>query len=167
MPGCTRPPFWGGCPHCQMHYTRLRRNGSLEARRPLRVTRGTCIADGCEDLDEGAAGYCPKHATRVRRHGAPETVLPASAPKGAKHHNWAGDNADYYTAHKRMSEESPARNYLCVVCSTTAAEWAYDHLDHDQQTTNGLVFSLKASHYQPMCKSCHRRFDSELRRKPA
>lgn len=68
---------------CHLHYTRLRRNGSLE---PLRAGGrrggrkvGPCKVERCAGLSgtPGAGhGYCGKHYQRWKKHGDPNYVKP-------------------------------------------------------------------------------------------
>ena len=49
-------------------------------------------------------------------------------------------------------------------CLDPAAHWAYDHSDLDERWSietkfYRFTYSLDANHYQPMCRTCHRRAD--------
>jgi hypothetical protein len=78
----------------------------------------------------------------------------------------------YRAAHARIASSlGKATDHACVRCSQPAAEWAYAHDDPDEITALHRVwgkartvrYSVNPSHYQPMCRSCHIRFDHESR----
>lgn len=57
----------------------------------------------------------------------------------------------------------PASNHTCTSCPSTAAEWAYLHTAGDEEVTDeaGRAYSENLEFYTPLCKPCHRRFDSK------
>lgn len=73
VPGCDKPFYGKGW--CSMHYTRVRKTGSLELRE--RVV-ATCKVDGCERplTRPHGQGMCGKHYQRFRVYGDPEYVTP-------------------------------------------------------------------------------------------
>lgn len=59
----------------------------------------------------------------------------------------------YAGAHWRMAKlRGPARGYQCVDCPEQAAEWSYVGPPE-------VTFSTDPAHYQPRCRSCHRKLD--------
>lgn len=75
----------------------------------------------------------------------------------------------YRGVHTRVqAARGRASAYLCAGdCGRLAADWAYDHTDPDELVTvvNGSLcrYSLDSDRYQPLCRPCHRRFDSTQR----
>lgn len=75
----------------------------------------------------------------------------------------------YRGAHMRVqAARGPASAYPCVGdCGRPAADWAYVHDDPDElvTTVNGAprLYSLDSDRYRPMCRRCHRRFDTAQR----
>lgn len=63
--------------------------------------------------------------------------------------------------HWLRKAHGPASGYLCIGCGGQAAEWSYDHTDPDPRydVRDGMQFSLDIARYQPLCRTCHRRFD--------
>lgn len=57
---------------CAVHYERWRRNGDVDAGRPVVAKRpgGGCSVDDC-DRPHSAGGLCASHRARLRRHGDP------------------------------------------------------------------------------------------------
>lgn len=50
-------------------------------------------------------------------------------------------------------------------CGMPAEEWAYDHGDPDELTSElGFPYSLDPVHYKPMCRPCHRKYDADYRK---
>lgn len=69
----------------------------------------------------------------------------------------------YASAHNRLRlEKGRASDYMCV-CGERASQWAYDGMDPDEiigtVTHRGMSYSLKASHYHPLCHTCHHTLD--------
>jgi hypothetical protein len=74
----------------------------------------------------------------------------------------------YETFHSRLRREvGPATAHPCVDCGGQAEEWSYDHEDPDEllvQPRRGrpvVRYSTNIDHYEPRCRSCHRKFDSQ------
>jgi len=65
--------------------------------------------------------------------------------------------------HLRLrAERGKATDRACVRCPNAATQWSYDHADPSPSTDKrGRPYSTDLSHYQPMCTTCHRRFDVE------
>ena len=108
-----------------------------------------CSIDGC-DKPVRARTWCAGHYQRWARNGSPTLIL--------KIH---GDGTGYTSAHMRIyAARGRAAEYDCLHCEGTAAEWAYDHTDPDERVSKtGQEYSLDPSHYFPLCRSCHRKFD--------
>lgn len=124
----------------------------------------TCSVEGCErQLKVKSRGWCWTHYKRWQKHGSPDIVLPwpGSGVRGPESPRWVGDDAPYFSAHRRISQErGKAREYACEHCRSQAREWAYDHADPDAKYDEvGRPYSLDVMHYIPLCKGCHQRFD--------
>jgi hypothetical protein len=76
----------------------------------------------------------------------------------------------YKAAHQRpVLVWGPARNHACAECGDGANEWAYNHRDPKERAESvydrrrgvfrEILFSEHHSFYQPMCTSCHIKFD--------
>lgn len=65
--GCDRPRY-GRQPYCEMHYRRVRRTGEPGPPGPIKRTRGTCSAPGCDEPHD-ANGLCHGHYQREQRRG--------------------------------------------------------------------------------------------------
>lgn len=74
--GCEKPLDCKGL--CGMHYSRLRRNGTLDC---IRIPRYTCDVEGCERRHH-ANGLCSKHSNRLRMHGDPLAKVVERASPG-------------------------------------------------------------------------------------
>lgn len=70
----------------------------------------------------------------------------------------------YVTAHERMRRiRGSATNFKCI-CGADAREWAYNYQDPNAITdSKGRVYSKDPSFYDPMCRLCHRHFDTYRR----
>lgn len=148
---------------CSMHAARIWRHGDPDAVQwEKRSVRGVCLVEGCGQLDHGPHGYCDKHRTRIRRHGDPLVLLVA------EYKRMPNGNITYGAAHARVRAESgPAWKHLCCHCMQFAEEWAYDHNDPAELVSpEGSKYSTDPRHYIPLCRSCHRRFDSDINPRP-
>lgn len=68
----------------------------------------------------------------------------------------------YATAHARVARSrGKASEYLCDLCPRRASDWAYNYTDPEELAEDGRPYSLDATRYAPMCKSCHRLHDFE------
>jgi hypothetical protein len=147
--------------YCNRHY---------ELNRPDRVA---CSEDNCND-PSSSRGFCRTHYERWRKHGDASVALEAPVPHngtGADNPTWRGDGIGYTGAHMRVRRErGVASVHSCTACEKPAIDWAYDHADPNEKIGMhdgySRVYSTDPSHYVPMCKSCHKRFDLEHRRKP-
>lgn len=143
--GCMEPVK--GRDLCGMHYERFRRS---------RIDGRRCSLDGCNQ-PAVARGICEMHNGRKRRTGDPLTLVGKGAPRQ--------DFVGYGAAHRRaVSERGRAKTHACQHCGNQAHDWAYDHEDpdailSDRREGNGCYYSLDPTHYIPLCKSCHRKFD--------
>lgn len=67
----------------------------------------------------------------------------------------------YQSFHTRLRRDrGSAAEQRCVDCDQRAEEWSYDHQDPEELAQDGVRYSVKPEHYQPRCRSCHRRLDS-------
>ena len=64
--GCKRTDY-AARGYCSMHYKRLNRNNTLEAR-PKYPQHGLCAAPNCE-RESKIRSHCRKHYMQIRRHG--------------------------------------------------------------------------------------------------
>lgn len=77
----------------------------------------------------------------------------------------------YNAVHERLRQtKGSASAHRCAGgCGRQAEEWAYDRSDPNEvtDTRHGVLVrhSADLDHYQPMCRTCHRRLDSGNRRK--
>lgn len=162
--GCERTDVQGKG-MCQMHYYRTRRSGSPgEAERRQRAARATCLVSDCTKIDCGPHGYCSMHFGRIQRTGRLDKQ-PRQGLKDELHPKWLAPTELTYTAvHQRLRKFlGSARRYACVACGETAAQWAYDHLDREnEQPSEFGHYSPSLDHYQPMCVPCHKEMDLAL-----
>lgn len=149
--GCERPTRRPGSPHCDTHYFRLYRTGSLD-RTP---TQQVCTVEGC-DRKHKARGWCAAHYLAWRTHGTPTPARPASLDVGYSH------------AHRRVAKQrGPARTHQCGACRRPAAHWAYTHDCPDEQQGVEGPYSGDVARYEALCVPCHKRSDlARLRARP-
>jgi hypothetical protein len=160
--GCDRPVAYVGTGVCQAHYFRLRRTGTLGLE-PIRARRTGCEIPGCGRRHD-ARGLCATHYSRWLRYGSTELPdRPTSTSRGPDNASWRGDGIGYSGAHRRLrSALGPAAAHPCTRCGTVpAAQWALIHGSPRQRTdaTTGLHYSPDPQDYQPLCVSCHKRYD--------
>lgn len=164
--GCDRPHMARGL--CKPHYERNRRSGSpgkatIEKPRINKPPRQPCSIPWCDSLSD-SRGWCNKHYLRWLFHGNPLTTKFAT---GTDHGRWT-DRPTYRAAHNRViRRRGPAKFYACQHCDGQAKQWAYDHLDPNEQIAadTGLTISPDPAHYFPLCNSCHVRFDMAYRQR--
>jgi len=145
-----------------MHYTRLRRTGTLERKRPIIYT---CTLEGCATA-HFARGLCEMHYARLKRQGDPAVRkhggrAPGATPPEA-HYNWQADSVSYDGAHMRVAAaRGTAKRYACVDCHGPALHWSYDHRDPAPKfdERRRLLYSPAVEHYEPRCAKCHKAFD--------
>lgn len=154
--GCVRRVVaWGWC---DPHYRRWRKYGH-----PLHPGRyrkppedGRCTVDDCEREHYGR-GLCTLHYQRWRLTGDAEHE-PKAKP---------GVVTSYHSAHAAMTYRSgKASERTCVDCGGQAHHWSYTHHCPDQRRDTdgqaaGTAWCPHPEHYQPRCRSCHRRHDSQ------
>lgn len=152
--GCERKH--AGLGYCLTHWTRFNKHGDAGSAeiRPQGLD-ALCSVDGCEQPTR-TRGWCRKHYLRWWRTRT--TVAPPSPIHGT---NWTGDTATYAAVHLRLrNERGRAAAFPCVGCGRAATDWAYDHSGSDEKIDEKRrPYTTDLSHYQPMCTTCHRRFD--------
>lgn len=121
-------------------------------------TRSACSVDGCNRTYRGH-GYCRTHHSRWKKYGTPQADVPIR--------DGSADNIGYTGAHDRVrSVRGRAAQYVCAVggCEAAATDWAYDGLDPNAKRGRDhgteLTYSTDPSHYLPMCRTHHIRFDA-------
>jgi len=135
---------------CGMHYTRLVRTGTVES--DLYTRGAPCLVQGCE-TPSLVRGWCQKHYQRWKRTGDPAheslwVPTPRSAVVGVRR------------AHKRVQyARGLPSEYQCVDCGQGAHHWSYDNADPNELASDKGPYSLDVWHYQPRCRTCHKRFD--------
>lgn len=109
-----------------------------------------CSIEGCGRSGRLVRGWCLRHYNRWHKWGDPNYV---EYPRG--------DGTSYVQCHIRVHKtRGRAAEHQCRHCDRQAAEWAYDHTDPDELTSDkGQAYSLDPEHYLPLCRSCHRKFD--------
>ena len=173
LDGCDNPARSHRTAVCEMHYYRMRRNGTYDLKpkperkpKPDRRLPGVsksgkvprrwqlsimalCRADGCQEPSK-SKGYCGMHWERVRKHGDPEVVVKA---------NWTGDDATYGAVHLRLRNTLGAASEYECICGRSARHWAYLHNDPAERTSDMGPYSLDQDCYLPMCARCHKLLD--------
>jgi RNA polymerase-binding transcription factor DksA len=166
--GLRRPK----CRDCEATIARQRRaaDPDFQARQREREAKAELLARGlkrCANADcrkvlsldafsvssataDGRYSYCRKCCAQIdmARH-------PKSPP--------APLVMTYQAVHSRMKRERPpVESFACVGCGKRAKEWAYDHGDPDERISNRgpYTYSFDPARYQPMCRTCHRKFDA-------
>lgn len=135
---------------CNMHYQRLRRTGTIECDL---YKRGTpCLVQDCE-TPSLVRGWCNTHYTRWKRTGDPNGIRPwEPTPRSAV--------VGVRRAHKRVQyARGLPSEYQCVDCEQAAHHWSYDNADLNELASDKGPYSLDVWHYQPRCRTCHKRFD--------
>lgn len=143
----------------QGHYCR---DCMIEYKRAWRASRGQTSRQ-----EAGAA-------RRRKQCAAPDCdVWPGGRNRRycADHGRAEQSSSTYGAVHVRLRKERrSATLYACVDCGESAEEWAYDHDDPAElveiRRGRGVRYSADLTHYRPMCKPCHSRFDvrdAELR----
>lgn len=147
---------------CPAHYARQRRHGNLGTAevRDWSVPLG-CKVDGCSERHD-SNGYCLAHAHRLRRYGD-ATHVPARLQSGDPN-GWRNGTVGYMGAHNRVRRlRGNAKAQACQHCGDEARDWAYDHQDptevHEVIDGYQVAYSVDPTHYLPLCKSCHVKFD--------
>ncbi|MGW8796650.1 hypothetical protein ACWGN9_05970 [Streptomyces sp. NPDC055775] len=85
-----------------------------------------------------------------------------------------GDVPAYGTVHNWVAaKRGRAKDHPCLLCGATAAHWAYLHGAPDQLLgpagthEDGMPYAVDVEQYEPMCRSCHRRWDNARASLPA
>lgn len=159
--GCDVKPRSAYAEYCEVHYYRLRRNGTVA---DPEFISGPCQADGCTAdascnrtaIDGEKMYLCRMHYLRLQKRGDLSWEY-----AGENNHNWTGAEATSTALHQRIRKQrGKATSWSCVDCARPAQHWSYDHLDPNEQVDPEKgPYSLNADHYFPRCCSCHKRFD--------
>jgi hypothetical protein len=144
-----------------MHLCRRYRHGHTEPTRDWH-RRGTCVIHGC-GKPERIDLLCWMHNARLVRTGTTDAHS-TRRTRFMRHHNWVGDAATYTAVHKRLSRyRGPASLHPCTDCGRPAHHWSYDYADPNARTSPHGPYSLRLRHYQPRCRTCHKRHDNRAR----
>lgn len=164
--GCEKSPRSTVSRYCEMHYYRIRRNGTLDTVAP-RVPDAECILDGCDAPAGYADGHCRNHRLGLNRNG---DYL--NHAEGHLSPRWLSDDeVTYGTIHQRVKRwRGSASDHSCVDCGTVAAHWSYNHKDPDQRFEKyqgySIPYSIDPSFYEPRCVKCHKKLDlAEVKRR--
>lgn len=143
---------------CNRHYQRWWRTGDPgTADLPRRGLITICSADGC-DRDQRTKGWCDMHYRRWKRGLDVTSSTFLAAPSSRR-------EGTYAHAHRLLAKQfGSARRYQCVGCGRPAAQWAYQHNDPAELTSElGMPYSMNiVDCYEPMCLSCHGLLDANL-----
>jgi hypothetical protein len=162
--GCDRSPHGRGW--CLTHYRRWQRHGDPGPADVLDRSHcgQTCLVDGCTRGNFGH-GYCRMHYKRMWRGGEAgrrnAQGTQGNLIRGADRFCWLGDDAGYSACHARVKAlHGSASTHRCAHCRRMAKDWAYDHLDSNEQTdTRGRPYSPDPGRYMALCRRCHKAFD--------
>ena len=116
------------------------------------MTSDECHIDNCTKT-EVSHGLCSTHLARYYRWGDP--------------YYYAYGHDGYTAVHNRVRKQrGQPRDHECAGCNIKRAdEWAYDHRDpNEKRGTSGMLFSDDETHYIPLCRRCHKKFDALVRR---
>lgn len=163
--GCASQVRSKHSPYCEVHYYRLRRNGTTDTV-AKRVPNSQCKVEGCVRRAERVDGLCRGCWLRFRANGDF-----GYRNSGDKSHNWLSDDElNYRAIHLRVrAKKGSASNYECVACGGRAKHWAYNHNSKNERLgvhEQGFIvpFGTEIEDYQPMCVPCHKRLDLAKRR---
>lgn len=163
---CEKNVRSSGAVYCEMHYMRMRRNGTLETIIP-KVPESVCIADGCIRDAFHTDGRCRNHHIRFLKNG--DHLLHHT---GELSNRWLSDDETNYGAvHQRVRKaKGKARDHKCVDCGGQAKHWSYNHLDPEEKIGvyrgNRMPYSLNMEFYEPRCVKCHKKLDlAEVKRR--
>ena len=144
--GCLRPHYGRGW--CKAHYELWRTWGTTDGAPPVELRcppELLCSAPRCVSPHE-VHGYCRRHAANP-----PAAKIRSATPT-------------YETAHRRLCDELLPSMLGCQHCGGQAHDWAYDHNDPDELTSQeGLRYSANPRRYFPLCRPCHVQFDQAHR----
>ena len=134
---------------CRSHWARWRSHGD-----PLWAPEvfTSCIVADCDRSPRSRRSpFCETHYYRIRRNGHLGVL------------DMRAEVVGYRAAHSRIeTDRGPARQHRCTDCGERADHWSYDHADPDHligPAPHFLPYSLDVHHYEPRCRTCHRRFD--------
>lgn len=165
QPGCDRTHYAHG--YCSMHYKRAWKRGEFRdlPSQKLDITGHKYgLLTAVRPIGKHWECACECGATTYVEAGALNAGYKRSCGNPLLHHRV--ETPSYRALHTRIAtERGKASNYACADCGEPAHEWAYDHSDPDEVTTDGRhqPYSYDINHYQPRCKPCHRRQDAEAR----
>lgn len=152
---CDLPVYGRGW--CKAHHQRWLTNGD-PGTTPVRRKRpgSRCSVSDC-GRPHYARGWCRPHYVRWsnKKPAATGAFIVHPVPVQA---------LTYHTTHKRIAaERGPASDQSCVACGGEAAQWAYQHNDDNELTSEwGPYSSDVVASYEPMCRSCHQKFDRAM-----
>lgn len=159
--GCNKPSRSRSQKYCEMHYYRVRRNGTTETVL-VKVPDSECVADDCTDPAYYSTGECRNCYLRRQRNGS--WVKHTS---GENAWNWLGEEAlNYRAVHQRVrAKRGSASQYECVDCGNIAKHWSYSHSSKNEKWGwhDGFYvpFGTSVDDYDPRCVPCHKRLDLE------
>lgn len=159
--GCGRAHAAQGL--CSGHWAQQRQGRALQPllRRVIPESSVCMIAD-CS-RPHSAHGMCDTHRRRQRVYGDPRATPPIGGPL-------KGEHPTVGAMHRRVRKaKGAARGHQCVDCGARADEWSYNNADPNEllgeDHGSQLAYSLDVANYEPRCRSCHRQFDAEERRR--
>lgn len=159
--GCDNPAYRRPQYYCGAHYARFRKYGDplgkpVSWAKDLTGLRfGMLLVLGRADLI---------HWNVECDCGAVKKVRSADLQRGktrACGNHLRSESVTYGGIHQRVKRDHGVPSlHQCVDCGKQAADWSYDHRDPAPLfSEEGLIYSASVEHYQPRCKSCHKRFD--------
>ncbi len=92
----------------------------------------------------------------MKRAGIKPRAAAKRNQKGQCNNSWKGDNAGYQALHLRLTALF-GKPKICAICGNTSAKW------YDWANLTGKYADI--SDYKRMCRSCHRKYDNNRRRK--
>lgn len=136
------------CRHCTREYHReWRRARGIQPQKQKQ--QRICAQPGCSKPPSTKSGkYCS------REHWAPRRERELSTT--------------YRAVHRRVQRQrGHANQHDCAHCGQQADQWAYDHEDPAEMSTEWygktVAYSAEVDHYLPLCRGCHARFDARGR----
>lgn len=94
----------------------------------------------------------------MRKRGIKARVAAKRNQLGEINHMWKGDEASYKAFHVRLKHrKGRAADYGCSVCGTKDPDKRYEWANMTGDYTD-------INDYQPMCVTCHRRYDQKRRK---
>jgi hypothetical protein len=107
------------------------------------------LVPGCDRPDRGPRGLCNTHQKRLDRHGSVDAVRKTGyAPRTRR-----SDVISYGQAHLRIRyDRGDATGHTCV---------------DEMLSASGSPYCPHPDHYDPRCRSCHRKRDAKKRKRVA